>query len=177
MPKAARESGSVWFHQDDHRRSRRHVAHCPADRSTAKRDKTKLRTRSYTMSGYMGWIRTDPWNGRIKTKFSEIIDPPPSRTFVLIDHNEQIIQDAFFNISFVGIPYWSDQTWADLPSDRHSRGCNLSFADGHVEHWRWKWPKRVTGSYAFKNPEAGQPVANQLDLADLRRLQASCPVK
>jgi prepilin-type N-terminal cleavage/methylation domain-containing protein/prepilin-type processing-associated H-X9-DG protein len=153
------------------------IYHCPVDRSTIKSDKTKLRTRSYTMSGYMGWIRTDPWNERIKSKFSEIVDPPPVKTFVLVDHSEQIIQDAFFNISFVGTPYWSDQTWADLPSDRHSRGCNLSFADSHVEHWRWKWAKRVTGSYAFKNPAAGQPVANNEDLFDLRRLQASCPVK
>ena len=56
------------------------IYHCPADRSTVKRDKTKLRTRSYTMSGYMGRIRTDPWKERIKTKFSEIIDPPPTGT-------------------------------------------------------------------------------------------------
>src|SRR5204863_2006879 len=72
------------------------IYHCPADRSTVKGDKTKLRTRSYTTSGYMGWIRTDPCKERIKTKFSEIIDPPPTVTFVLIDHLERIIEDAFF---------------------------------------------------------------------------------
>jgi prepilin-type processing-associated H-X9-DG protein len=27
-----------------------------------------------------------------------------------------------------------------MPSNRHSRGANLSFADGHVEHWAWTVP-------------------------------------
>jgi prepilin-type processing-associated H-X9-DG protein len=35
--------------------------------------------------------------------------------------------------------------WWDMPADRHSRGANFSFADGHVEHWKWKAPKRPTG--------------------------------
>ena len=32
-----------------------------------------------------------------------------------------------------------------MPADRHDQGGNLSFADGHVEHWQWKAPKVFTG--------------------------------
>ena len=28
-----------------------------------------------------------------------------------------------------------------MPSDRHGQGANLSFFDGHVEHWKWQVPK------------------------------------
>jgi prepilin-type processing-associated H-X9-DG protein len=30
--------------------------------------------------------------------------------------------------------YWN------LPANRHNQGCNLSFVDGHVEHWQWTGP-------------------------------------
>jgi len=30
--------------------------------------------------------------------------------------------------------------WFDMPADRHNQGGCLSFADGHVERWRWKTP-------------------------------------
>jgi prepilin-type processing-associated H-X9-DG protein len=43
-----------------------------------------------------------------------------------------------------------------MPSDRHNRGANLSFADGHVEHWKWKVPK--TALYWIQAvPTAEQP--------------------
>jgi prepilin-type processing-associated H-X9-DG protein len=38
------------------------------------------------------------------------------------------------------MPYYADQWW-DKPADRHNQGCNLSFADGHAERWRWKVAK------------------------------------
>jgi prepilin-type processing-associated H-X9-DG protein len=31
----------------------------------------------------------------------------------------------------------------DYPADWHSRGGNLSFADGHVETWRWNDPRTM----------------------------------
>ena len=31
--------------------------------------------------------------------------------------------------------------WWDPPANRHSQGGNLSFADGHVERWKWEAPK------------------------------------
>ena len=36
----------------------------------------------------------------------------------------------------------SSNLWGYLPDDLHANGCNLSFADGHVDHYKWKWPKK-----------------------------------
>jgi hypothetical protein len=42
----------------------------------------------------------------------------------------------------------------------------LSFADGHAESWKWKWPKQ------FKHKQSyWKRVESPADLADLRRLQ------
>ena len=54
--------------------------------------------------------------------------------------------------------------WWDLPADRHMRGCNLGFADGHVEHWRWAAPKQ------FKK-FGRQDIRGLDDMKDFRRLQ------
>jgi prepilin-type processing-associated H-X9-DG protein len=59
--------------------------------------------------------------------------------------------------------YYQDY-WLDVPADRHNTcGCNLSFADGHAQTWRWQAPKggRVPGSY----------YTCEGDLEDLRRMQ------
>jgi prepilin-type processing-associated H-X9-DG protein len=82
--------------------------------------------------------------------------------FVFIDENEDGIDDAHFLT-------WPnpDDRWVNRPADRHGQGGVLSFGDGHVERWQWKWPKR------FKPEESyWKQAANARDLQDLRRLQA-----
>ncbi len=68
----------------------------------------------------------------------------PSEMFVFIDVHEDGILDSLF-----GMPLWEGM-WYDLPANRHSQGCNLSFADGHVEHWRWK--SAMTFRYLGQRP-------------------------
>ena len=53
----------------------------------------------------------------------------------------------------VGIPGLA-QVWYDMPSDRHNQGGDLSFADGHVERWRWKVPKIFL--YDYQAPSAAE---------------------
>ncbi|MBU6401835.1 MAG: prepilin-type N-terminal cleavage/methylation domain-containing protein [Verrucomicrobia bacterium] len=140
------------------------IYHCPADSSKVQTpDGTllpQLRTRSYNMSVALG--------ARSMASFvpgfyndSEIIDPPPSSVFVFIDENAETMSDATFGLT----PPGSAEVWLDLPADRHNQGANLSFADGHVEHWKWAWPKKFQMWY--------QPVANDLDRQDLHRLQGA----
>ena len=59
----------------------------------------------------------------------------PSKTFIFIDEHEQSIDDGIFTMS-------PNEVWAELPADRHNQGCNLSFADSHVESHRWQSPKK-----------------------------------
>jgi prepilin-type N-terminal cleavage/methylation domain-containing protein/prepilin-type processing-associated H-X9-DG protein len=146
------------------------IYHCPADRSTVQTAAgvplPQLRNRSYNMSqsvnGY--WEYPDPdgilallpcWD-----RYTAIHEPSPAQLFVFIDENSDTELDAQFG-NPVGLPFWP-QEWFDMPSDRHIQGANLSFADGHVERWRWKVPKVFNGWVA--------PIAPQ-EMPDFLRVQ------
>ncbi len=141
------------------------VYHCSSDRSTVN-DTSVLRSRSYSMEYYLNgdmdpqYIHNLPPSAMtgVVTRSSEI--SRPAAVFVFLDENEKTINDGIFML------YRDpDQTWHDAPSDRHSHGMNLSFADGHCEYWKWHSPKQMTSG--------GEPAANADDLQDLRRLQAA----
>ncbi|MGH7952831.1 MAG: H-X9-DG-CTERM domain-containing protein [Limisphaerales bacterium] len=123
------------------------IYHCPSDQSTLETEDgqklPQLRWRSYNMSqsvnGYPGYSPELQFIPMWK-KFTEIRHPVPSDVFVFIDENADSIEDAEFGNPPVSPYYWQN-VWWDLPSSRHNQGANLSFADGHVEHWKWKTPK------------------------------------
>ena len=74
-------------------------------------------------------------------KYSQIRSPNPSELFTLIDESSDTQVDAEFGCPPLGSPYFEQNVWWDMPSDRHNRGANVSFVDGHVEYWRWQVPK------------------------------------
>ena len=125
------------------------IYHCPADQSTLEtpdgQPLPQPRWRSYNMSQSInGYPQGDPDYYQIIpawTKFTEVRHPAPSELFVLVDENSDTQEDAEFGNPPVGSPYFWPNVWWDMPSDRHNRGANLSFADGHVEHWKWQVPK------------------------------------
>ena len=147
------------------------IYHCPADKSSIEsRDGTPAgqpRLRSYNLSqsinGYPGYdvymAQEIPSFG----KFTRITDP--TRLFVFLDVHEKEILDTEFGIP-VETVWWSPNVWWDVPANRHSQGCNFSFADGHVEHWTWKVPKRVTVPRGHVQPVA----PGELD--DYNRMQS-----
>lgn len=133
------------------------IYHCPTDISTVDGYPNLLRTRSYCMDISLSCSSASHWF----KKFTEIRSPSPANLFVLIDTQEEDIWDATFGI-FDATSEFADY-WLDLPADRHSRGANVSFADGHVEHWHWKASKIYQGPW--------WPAYSTEDLADLRRLE------
>ena len=147
------------------------IYHCPADRSTVRTTDgaplSMLRTRSYNLSNAINGHPIAPDDLVLQPCFqkeSDINDPGPDRLFTFLDVHEQGIIDSTFGIFPPGWERTMRETWWDLPADRHNKGCDFAFADGHVEHWRWAAPK------IFK--ETGQDIGGAGDLKDFRRVQA-----
>jgi prepilin-type N-terminal cleavage/methylation domain-containing protein/prepilin-type processing-associated H-X9-DG protein len=146
------------------------IYHCPADHSTVVLpDGTPtglLRTRSYNMSESINGMPFSDSSGLADipsfAKLTQITQPPPTDVFVFIDVHEDGILDSLFGIPWPGSPY--PVQWWDLPANRHIQGCNLSFADGHTEHWRWQAPKIFD--------YLGQFVNGPLDYRDYQKVQA-----
>jgi prepilin-type processing-associated H-X9-DG protein/prepilin-type N-terminal cleavage/methylation domain-containing protein len=148
---------------------------CPADKSSVRGSPSLGRTRSYSLDAWLGstitgggfdWTPdTYPWQ---QVKLSTIHQPSPSEVFGFLDEQEQSISAGIFIIEQPArvVSDGGTDVWESLPADRHNRGCNLSFLDGHVEHWHWKAPK-LYGTL-------GQ-TATGLDLEDHRKLQDHLP--
>jgi prepilin-type N-terminal cleavage/methylation domain-containing protein/prepilin-type processing-associated H-X9-DG protein len=118
------------------------IYRCPADKSTV-RDLGQLRrTRSVSMSIYMNW-QPDPNDAAYVTcwhRMGQIQNPGPARAAVFVDENEKSIQQAAYGINApdsLNLFSSSLWTWISFPATRHNRAGTLSFADGHVELWRW----------------------------------------
>lgn len=120
------------------------IFECPSDQSYAIRGGERhSRVRSYSMNEHVGEPANEAGNvsrapdGRKSYyyKQEDFVRPGPSATFVLLDEHEDGINDGYF---LVGHP--SDRTWGwnDLPASHHRRGACFAFADGHVDHHRWK---------------------------------------
>lgn len=155
------------------------IYRCPSDRSRPDSPNGVVRTRSYSISGWLG-LREMIGKGydfstetfpEIKLRLAQLLDPGPGATAGFLDENEDSIDDG---VCLIGNPNLRDRpgyedvkTWIEMPSDRHDRGCNLTFLDGHAEPWRWLRPKTFRDYF--------QPPADEEDRKDMHRLQNTVP--
>jgi prepilin-type N-terminal cleavage/methylation domain-containing protein/prepilin-type processing-associated H-X9-DG protein len=128
---------------------------CPAD-DYKRGGRTKIaRVRSFSMSGQMNsdvdWVNPAY---SIRKKYTDIVHPSPVGALVFIDESTITLEDGYFAIQV------DNRVWQNSPSDRHNRGANLSFADGHSEIYKWKEPN--TGRVAYNAP-AQTPVDRDFD--------------
>ena len=88
-------------------------------------------------------------NGTIRyQRLTQIRDPSPSKALVFAEEHPNSIQACMFyvnggepsNFHLPSAPRW---TWASFPSTQHHNAGTLSFADGHVEEWRWREPNTL----------------------------------
>ena len=119
------------------------IYRCPADRSTVLDQGLIPRNRSVSMSMYMNFRadRGDPGYELCWHRLGQIQRPGPTRAAVFIEENEKSIQQSAFGINapdsltLFNSSLW---TWISFPATRHNNAGTLSFADGHVETWRWR---------------------------------------
>ena len=139
------------------------VYRCPADHSTLLGASTP-RTRSYSMDSYLnGGLDVNIYGGYlpgIVIKETELTRP--ANIFVFLDESEVTIEDGVYLLYRDPADFWQNG-----PAHRHGHGANLSFADGHCERWKWKYPDDIHYH--------AQTAANAQDMEDLRRLQAALP--
>jgi prepilin-type N-terminal cleavage/methylation domain-containing protein/prepilin-type processing-associated H-X9-DG protein len=150
------------------------IYRCPADHSRVETEDGRLlpirRFRSYSMGQSINGIPLEQDRFILPPAFireSDIIHPSPSQLFVFAEPHEDDVTDSHFGIPPIGWYPWilSQETWWNLPADRHGQGASFSFADGHVERWRWKSPKR--------HEHTGQDVDWPREGDDFRRIQAA----
>ena len=145
------------------------VFRCPVDGSHVPAHPNSERTRSYSMNSYLGADNSssDP---RVKMKVSDLSRPGPSRTFVFIEEHE----NSIWTSGFLVIPakqaalVASSMIPSSTPSDRHEKGAHLTFADSHIEYWRWYTPKGQTAAGVHLSSDS-------LEKLDVARLQSVIP--
>jgi prepilin-type N-terminal cleavage/methylation domain-containing protein/prepilin-type processing-associated H-X9-DG protein len=117
---------------------------CPSD--DYKRGGTRInRVRSFSMSGEMnGDVPEVNPRYPVRKKTGDIIDPAPVGALVFLDESSTTLDDGFFAFQV------DARIWQNSPSDRHNRGANFSFADGHSEIYRWLEPR--TGKRYWNEP-------------------------
>jgi len=134
------------------------IYHCPADRSTLTNPADPddfgdpsggspgpLRARSYNLSqsvnGYPDYDTIIFDLIPMFKKLCEIKDPGAADCLVFVDESAYAMVDSQYGMPTDYSPGFAPSTidfWWDKPTSRHDLGGNLSFADNHVEHRRWR---------------------------------------
>ncbi len=106
--------------------------------------------------------RTMLW---VKRK-TEITVPGPAYRIVFVDEG-RITPDSY------AVHYNNTNTiWWDPPHCRHGDGTNVSYADGHVEYWKWKGRVSIEAGHKANPPQNLQVEAGDEDgLEDLYKMR------
>ncbi|MCI0538021.1 MAG: prepilin-type N-terminal cleavage/methylation domain-containing protein [Verrucomicrobiales bacterium] len=116
---------------------------CPGDRSTSRHGgRTYPRVRSVAMNVWLNHDLPDLLGGKrykIVRRTSDMIDPAPSQTFVMIDEREDSINNGAFAVSMEGTVPLNPSAWSvvNWPASYHGGSSGLNFADGHSEIHKW----------------------------------------
>ena len=136
------------------------VFRCPEDQSKCLEGAIRFdRVRSVSMNAYMHGVHANKYTGqetlgtwaqppfRLFRRLSDISGIRPSTAFTFMDERSDSINDPAWNMN-LGLALDANNALTpdtfkivDYPASWHDRGGLLSFADGHVEHWKWQDPR------------------------------------
>jgi len=130
------------------------IYRCPADKYTVVptsgpyKGQPTVRIRSNSMNSWMGMNEgTWTWFGgpefRKYNKYSDLVDPGPTMTWVLVDEHPDSMNDGFFCIDMNGYPNFAQTKLPDVPASYHNKACGFAFADGHSEIKKWTDPRTM----------------------------------
>lgn len=111
-----------------------------SDQSTSRHNRQEIpRVRSMLMNGWLNpryvAIGNSADEFRPIERAWELVDPGPSRTWVLIDEREDSINEGDFEVNL------KQTIVVDFPASYHGQSGALNFADGHSETKRWLDPR------------------------------------
>jgi prepilin-type N-terminal cleavage/methylation domain-containing protein/prepilin-type processing-associated H-X9-DG protein len=146
------------------------IYRCPADKSTVEGHPGLLRTRTYqtgsllnySIDGSNGGWYPERWR---KRKVSDLVVPSPSGVFIFLDSFPATGGSVEFPLQ---VSESTVDSWTIPPGEHHNRGANATFADGHVDPWRWRWSRNTPGG------GSGVPV-NAADRADFNLVKSHWP--
>lgn len=134
------------------------IYHCPSDHALVD-DNSAPRLRSYALINYLGGTPSNSLSLVQTESSAPLFAGMNKQKLVQLKNTSSVLAFACegegINDGILVILPQPDG-WMDYPGSRHSKGCPLSFADGHVEYWKWK----------------SEP---QNDADDLARVQAALP--
>jgi prepilin-type N-terminal cleavage/methylation domain-containing protein len=141
------------------------IYRCPLDRRTVNGIPY---VRSYSMNNWMNGLSPAEWDSgldpsrTVYTKDTSL--PSPSKLFVFIDEDIASINDGMFVVVIDPGSYMND-----IPSRVHKAVYPLSFADGHVEAFKFLCPDTLswTSSDPYPPETSSDGTVNQ-DIINLR---------
>jgi prepilin-type N-terminal cleavage/methylation domain-containing protein/prepilin-type processing-associated H-X9-DG protein len=142
---------------------------CPADKSvtpvTMGSPVGLPRTRHYSIDYNLGG--DDAAANTIK-KAAAVSSPSPTRQSVFWHEDPRSMDNGAFGI--IPPPAFD---WWNLPASVHSKGCCMSFFDGHVEHWKWRDASVLAVGKSDPAPGTGIHAACPSTDRDLPRVQTT----
>ena len=139
----------------------------------------------YSMGGNGASSSSGPWTisqggytWNSYQKFSSLQTTRIAAKIVFVDEASGSVDDGVFAMYPVNT-FPAPGEWWNMPGSRHLNGCVFSFADGHVEYWKWHGTV-VPSSYwqTMGSGKGGNGIAYETaaDISDdLARVQAGGP--
>ncbi|HXC36901.1 MAG TPA: prepilin-type N-terminal cleavage/methylation domain-containing protein [Candidatus Acidoferrales bacterium] len=126
------------------------LCHCPSD---SFKTNGMLHVRSYSMNSWIGsdymlkglaGVQAEQGYRTFLTE-NQTVFIGTSALWVIADEDQTSIDDPWWLVTMSDI-----DPFADFPANRHTHGYNLSFADGHVEHWTLRDPNTISPLFQIK---------------------------